>query len=1505
MKRIVALLLSAVMLISCIPLGAAAVSAADAPTPIFTVASTHAARGSIVELTVNLQNNPGIAGAQLIVSFDADLTLVSAKAGSTFEKLDYTAPATLTSPCPFNWDSLDAVSFANGAVLTLTFEVAADAVLHDLLDVTLSCRYGDVYDKDLNSIAVELVNGGVTVIDYLPGDVNGDATVNGKDVTLIRRLNAGFDVQINQSAANVNGDTVINGKDVTLIRRYLAGFPVELLPAPTTCGHSDLIAVAAKEATCTEAGNIAYWSCADCGKYFADENGTREIDAKDTIFPANGHTFADTWTYDQTYHWHAATCGHTNLVADKAEHTFGGGTVCSVCSTANTPDPTKPYSITYKLYEYNKNKGDTYLPTAMIDNADNPAFYSATDNFELATPVCDGYEFLGWFTADGARVTSVTAGSSGNLTLYARWNELTYDVVYRLFKTPIEDNIKDEYKSYTISKGLVDMPNPDIYNYVFLGWYTDDGIEMTHIPVGTTGDLTLNAFFVSKRNLTKAAERLADPIILEDTDDGVYYFAYEIGTMSNVPLKTLWEVNSVYGLDQQLSETYVWSVSNTQATEVSESISKATVDSGTWTLSENWSDVIEVTEEWAEQHEMTTEEAKEMITTDSNTFATSFSEGGVKSTNVTDGITTLDYNSTQTTDTESLELKAEFGVEASAKVNAGFMKGEWTVSASGGTKNTNTSETSKHTGTDTTKVDTTITNDESSWNDSTTSSRTHEASTSESVRNAFSEIVSNTKGYGQSYAKGGEGSESFGSSQSESATSNTSSTVTFSTVEEKQVTKTYSTNGKTEGSYRLVMAGTAHVFAVVGYDVASKSYFTYTYNVIDDESVKEFLDYSADGSFEDHQYSVLPFEIPFFVHEFVTGKTAVTDGVEYITNSRTGTATVTAYTGSSEDVLIPSYISAGGKAYKVTGLTADAFAGSSIRSILLSEYITEIPAGAFKNCTALEQISGYYTAIGKEAFRGCTNLGNFNVSSATTAIGKDAFVGVPKVTVTALNATAAATAAAATEDKTVVAVTQALIDNVMQSGAATLTLDLSETADDIPLTISVPDITEFELRGNLKKSYTDLVLTSDATTTKIRELLVENKTDCPFTITSSRVEFDAVSATAPHYALRLSHDGVQIDLYRDTYLVSETGRAVIFKNSTVSSKKVDNVSGSLEIVGNVYVCGEDGNVTASSNPWFVSVVDGTILAVDSDTFSQYYKGVSNITLDANEGTVATTSKEVYYGDAFGTLPTPTRDYYTFDGWYTAKNGGEKVTADTVVKEIGDITLYAHWSLNTTTDWIKVSDLPEGAAVLDRKWTYTLTTETESRETSLAGYTQTGSRWVESGRGSSNYASFPAGFDTGNWIYTSFNKSAYSSYENTTAKRVVSNNWAGYVYWHWMYDCGTAGAGNRAIYNQYGYGPTNGFLYKYFGAFTSASSYTATSGYCNNLGVTVYKNTGRTSYADSQGSHYWFRFDYYTSSYVDYYKLFSYRKVESKESDTQVTASPTVSNVQEWVRYRAK
>lgn len=69
-----------------------------------------------------------------------------------------------------------------------------------------------------------------------------------------------------------------------------------------------------------------------------------------------------------------------------------------------------------------------------------------------------------------------------------------------------------------------------------------------------------------------------------------------------------------------------------------------------------------------------------------------------------------------------------------------------------------------------------------------------------------------------------------------------------------------------------------------------------------------------------------------------------------------------------------------------------------------------------------------------------------------------------------------------------------------------------------------------------------------------------------------------------------------------------------------------------------------------------------------------------LTYDANGGTVSPSSKSITYSKEYGALATPVREGYVFDGWYTAKTGGSQVTSSTIHNTLGDVTIYAHWSI---------------------------------------------------------------------------------------------------------------------------------------------------------------------------------------------------------------------------------
>ncbi len=371
--------------------------------------------GSEVTVNITVSNNPGIVGCEFTLKWDERLTLKKVESGEAFAALTFTPPASTTGKTEaiFIWDSMsiDADDIKDGVILSLTFEV--DVAVNDaVLPVTLSYTYGNIQDMNDNPVAVNFTNGSVTVISYTPGDVNSDGRINANDVRLIRqyisdgrRLNyeEGYNVYINELAADATGDGVINTADITRIRRYISdgciannpdGYCVELFPSPL-CKHISLVKAADYKApSCTEAGNIDYWKCDNCGKYYQDEEAKYEIRIEDTVINATGHTYSNSWSTDENAHWHSAICGHNTEVSDYSVHSFDEG-VCTICAYTQIPT----YTVTF--VDYNN---------SIIDIQEVQEGLSAV---APEAPTRANYAFMGWDTS--------FANVSGDITVKATY----------------------------------------------------------------------------------------------------------------------------------------------------------------------------------------------------------------------------------------------------------------------------------------------------------------------------------------------------------------------------------------------------------------------------------------------------------------------------------------------------------------------------------------------------------------------------------------------------------------------------------------------------------------------------------------------------------------------------------------------------------------------------------------------------------------------------------------------------------------------------------------------------------------------------------------------------------------------------------------------------------------------------------------------------------------------------------------------------------------------------
>ena len=64
------------------------------------------------------------------------------------------------------------------------------------------------------------------------------------------------------------------------------------------CRHSAMQCIDAVDATCIENGNVEFWYCPDCGKYYSDEMGEHAISIDDTVIAATGEHDWGAWVTD-------------------------------------------------------------------------------------------------------------------------------------------------------------------------------------------------------------------------------------------------------------------------------------------------------------------------------------------------------------------------------------------------------------------------------------------------------------------------------------------------------------------------------------------------------------------------------------------------------------------------------------------------------------------------------------------------------------------------------------------------------------------------------------------------------------------------------------------------------------------------------------------------------------------------------------------------------------------------------------------------------------------------------------------------------------------------------------------------------------------------------------------------------------------------------------------------------------------------------------------------------
>jgi hypothetical protein len=196
--------------------------------------------------------------------------------------------------------------------------------------------------------------------------------------------------------------------------------------AGTSHTHT-LTHVAAKAPTCGAAGNIEYWFCAPCGKYFSDAAAQNEIAQADTILPATGeHTYGG-WVSNSngTHSRVCSVCGDTvtencvyvDVVTEPTASAQGYTThTCEYCGYSFVDSYVDPLGCTV-----------TFSVPAGV-TAPASMHCPAGESITLPVPGAPaGYTFCGWVTEDYDHVVSMPAVLTG---AYAATADITLKALY-------------------------------------------------------------------------------------------------------------------------------------------------------------------------------------------------------------------------------------------------------------------------------------------------------------------------------------------------------------------------------------------------------------------------------------------------------------------------------------------------------------------------------------------------------------------------------------------------------------------------------------------------------------------------------------------------------------------------------------------------------------------------------------------------------------------------------------------------------------------------------------------------------------------------------------------------------------------------------------------------------------------------------------------------------------------------------------------------------------------
>lgn len=178
--------------------------------------------------------------------------------------------------------------------------------------------------------------------------------------------------------------------------------------------------------------------------------------------------------------------------------------------------------------------------------------------------------------------------------------------------------------------------------------------------------------------------------------------------------------------------------------------------------------------------------------------------------------------------------------------------------------------------------------------------------------------------------------------------------------------------------------------------------------------------------------------------------------------------------------------------------------------------------------------------------------------------------------------------------------------------------------------------------------------------------------------------------TISRYAFQRTQDSIKASINKVVLHegLESIGKQAFYQTLTSECKSID-LPTTVKVLD---AAAFEGNAKVT----LISLVEDQVNAV-GDYAKVVAKGTAHeivlihkVTFDAGEGKADAETARTDKDGKLAELPDAVRDGYTFEGWFTAAEGGDAVTADTVFDK--DTTVFAHWKKNVVnaTPSVKLS-----------------------------------------------------------------------------------------------------------------------------------------------------------------------------------------------------------------------